>query len=98
MSLNKVYAEVLPKYKAKNFDIVYYDFPAQTIFDQYKAEGKDPYHLLNPVDGFHPNPNFHARLGDYLWNALMRDHPEWFGDANPNNDLITKLFGNQGGY
>jgi len=98
MGLNAVYAEILPKYKAKNFDIVYYDFPAQTIFDQWKAEGKDPYHLLNPVDGFHPNPNFHSRLGDYLWNSLMRDHPEWFGDANPNNDLITKLFGNQGGY
>jgi len=98
MELNQVYAEILKTYKAKNYDIIYYDFPAQTIFDQVRAEGKDPYILLNPVDGFHPNPNFHSRLGDYLWNSLLRDRPDWFGDVNPNNDLITKLFGNQGGY
>jgi len=35
---------------------------------------------------------------EVMWNNLLRDHPEFLGPINPNNDLIDQLFGNQGGY
>jgi len=96
--LNQVYREVFSTYKAKNFDTAYYDFPAQQIWDAWVAEGNDPYLLIEPTDGFHPSQIFHAKLGDYLWNTIMTDHPDWLGKENPNNDRIQQLFGNQGGY
>jgi len=96
--LNDVYRELVTSYKPKNFDFVYYDFPVERIWNQWVAEGNDPYDLFEPADGFHPSQIFNAKLGDYLWQTLMTDHPDWLGDENPNNDLITQLFGDQGGY
>jgi len=96
--LNQVYRDVFSTYKAKNFDCAYYDFPAQPIWDAWVAEGNDPYLLIEPTDGFHPSQIFHAKLGDYLWNTIEKDHPDWLGKENPNNDRIQQLFGNQGGY
>ena len=98
MTLNNVYKDILTTYTAKNFDVAYYDFPAQEIWDNWIAEGNDPYGLIEPADGFHPNQIFHALLADNIWNALSRDHPDWLGEENPNNDQITQLFGDQGGY
>jgi len=98
MELNQVHREVLGNYTAKNFDFIYYDFPAQEIWDEWVAQGNDPFGLIEPVDGFHPNQQFHAMLADKLWEKLENDHPEWLGPVNPNNDLITQLFGDQGGY
>ena len=96
--LNQVWREIMTTYKAKNFDFVYYDFPVAQIWDQFVKEGINPGELLMAVDGFHPSQKFHAHLGDYLWNTLMAEHPDWLGEVNPNNDRITQLFGNQGGY
>jgi len=96
--LNQVYRDLFKTYKAKNFDVAYYDFPVEPIWNEWVAEGNDPFDLFEPADGFHPGQNFHAKLGDYLWDTLMADHPDWLGEENPNNDLITQLFGNQGGY
>jgi len=33
-----------------------------------------------------------------LFERLAAEHPDMVGPINPNNDLITKLFGDQGGY
>jgi len=98
MELNEVHKEVLSTYSAKNFDFIYYDFPAQPIWDEWVAGGNDPYELIEPVDGFHPNQVFTALLADKIWDQLEADRPEWLGAINPNNDLITELFGDQGGY
>ena len=98
MELNAVYKEVLTNYTAKNFDFIFYDFPGQEIWNEWIAAGNDPYLLIEPVDGFHPNQMFNALLADKIWSFLLRDRPEWLGDENPNNDLITQVFGNQGGY
>jgi len=96
--LNQVYQEIVATYKAKNFDFVYYDFPMVEIWAEYTFKGGDPYDLLVSTDGFHPSQIFNSMLGDHLWNHLINDHPDWFGDVNPYNDLITQLFGDQGGY
>jgi len=96
--LNQVYKDIFATYKAKNFDFAYYDFPVVDIWAEFITEGNDPGELLMAVDGFHPSQKFHAKLGDHLWNTLMKDHPDWLGDENPNNDRITQMFGNQGGY
>jgi acyloxyacyl hydrolase len=96
--LNQVYRDIVTTYKAKNFDFVYYDFPVVEVWAQFVQEGNDPGELLMAVDGFHPSQKFHARLGDWLWKTLMTEHPDWLGEVNPNNDRITQLFGNQGGY
>ena len=39
-----------------------------------------------------------AMVADEYWNFLTTEHPEWLGNENPNNDMITKIFGEQGGY
>jgi len=39
-----------------------------------------------------------AMFADWFWAQLQQDHEDWLGPPNPNNDLITNLFGNQGGY
>jgi len=98
MELNEVHKEILSTYVAKNFDFIYYDFPAKPIWDDWVAKGNDPYDLIEPVDGFHPNQMFTALLADKIWDQLAADRPEWLGPINPNNDLITQLFGDQGGY
>lgn len=98
MQLNQVWQSVLSNYTAKNYDSAYYDFPAQPIWDQWVAAGKDPYDLIEPADGFHPNQMLHSLLGDWLWNTLLQDHADWLGEENPNNDQITQIFGDQGGY
>ncbi len=97
-ALNRVYQEIAANYTWKNFDFVYYDLPIVEIWAEWTLKGNDPYYLIVPTDGFHPSQIFHSMLGDHLWNHLMEDHPDWLGEVNPNNDLITKLFGDQGGY
>lgn len=96
--LNQVYRDIFKTYKAKNFDFAYYDFPVAEIKAQFERDGIPAGELLMAVDGFHPSQKFHAYLGEHLWNTLMTEHPDWLGEVNPNNDRITQLFGNQGGY
>ena len=98
MALNKVYEEIFSNYTAKNYDFVHYDFPAAWVIEKWTSQGGDPFDLISHVDGFHPSQIFNMLLGDYLWENIMKDHPEWIGPVNPNNDRIKQLFGDQGGY
>jgi hypothetical protein len=50
------------------------------------------------LDGFHPNQMFHYLLSEWIWGKLETYHPNWIGKINPNNQFITQLFGEQGGY
>jgi len=97
-ALNQVYREIFSNYTAKNYDFVHYEFPTEIIINNWKSMGGDPFDLISHVDGFHPSQNFNMLLGDYLWQNIMRDHPEWVDKVNPNNDRIKQLFGDQGGY
>jgi len=39
-----------------------------------------------------------AMFADWYWAQLLGNHSDWFGAPNPNNALISNIFGNQGGY
>jgi len=38
------------------------------------------------------------KQGGYMMRWLNDNHPEFLGKENPNNAIIEKLFGDQGGY
>jgi len=76
----------------------YYPFPGTEIVLKWVENGHPAYELIEPVDGFHPGQTFNALMADWFWNKLQEDHPDWIGTPNPNNELITQIFGNQGGY
>lgn len=96
--LSAVYPQIVANYTFKNFDMAYYPFPFDEINKQWIAMGGETWQLIEPIDGFHPNQIAHYLISGYLWNQLETDHPDWLGAINPNNDLIDKLFGDQGGY
>jgi len=96
--LSNVYAEIVANYTFKNFDMIYYPSPVIEITQQFIFSGGDPTLLIEPVDGFHPSQIMNALYGQWLYTTLLNDHPEFLGTINPNNPIITELFGNQGGY
>jgi acyloxyacyl hydrolase len=99
VELNQVYQDIVKSGQTwNNFDHAFYEFPTEEILGSWISAGKDPLVLIEPVDGFHPSQTFHAMMADFYWEALQRDHPDWIGSVNPNNDLIEQLFGDQGGY
>ena len=97
--LNDQYKAIMQEGRVyKNFDYTYYDLPTTDIINKAQSQGLFLKDLIEPVDGFHPGQLFHAMLGDWLWEALEKDHPDWLGDVNPNNEKIAKMFGDQGGH
>lgn len=60
--------------------------------------GGEDWQIIEPVDGFHMNQFANYLLADELWSIFAEQRPDWFGPANPHNDDIEKIFGNQGGY
>eukprot|EP01112_Ceratiomyxa_fruticulosa_P001674 TRINITY_DN11841_c0_g1_i1.p1 TRINITY_DN11841_c0_g1~~TRINITY_DN11841_c0_g1_i1.p1 ORF type:complete len:571 (-),score=147.90 TRINITY_DN11841_c0_g1_i1:136-1848(-) len=96
--LSAIYPEIIGNYTFNNFDMYYLPFPLTQIMDEWIAKGGQAWQLIEPVDGFHPNQITNALLADFIWNDLNTNKPNWLGAINPNNDLITKLFGDQQGY
>lgn len=99
-TLNAQYEVIMAetKGKFKNFDAIYYDIPAKEIMDKWSAEGHARKDLIEAVDGFHPSQTFLTLLSDWLVRNLDKDRPHFLGPVNPQNDLITSIFGDQGGY
>lgn len=103
MLLNQQYREIMAETNNgrntfKNFEIIYYDLPTKTIMDGWVASGRSRSELVEPVDGFHPNQYFLSILSDWLVANLDIDNPDILGPTNPQNNLISSVFGNQGGY
>lgn len=99
LELNQVYRDIIAEnYTWSNFDYDYYDLPALNLLKEYERKGGDPFNLIEHVDGFHPSQTLNAMFGDYFWEHLSHNHSDWFGAPNPNNEKITEIFGNQGGY
>lgn len=92
--LSEVYKQILAEgYTAKNFDIVYYDFPTDEIIKRKMLEGGDPRDMIEKCDGFHPSIEFNSFLADWLWYKINEFHPEWIGEENKNNEQIKTIFG-----
>lgn len=103
MTLNQQYRAIISetnhgRSKYKNFDLIYYDLPADEILDGWAAAGHKKSQLVDPVDGFHPNQYFLSILSDWLVAHLDADNPDILGPTNPQNSAISSTFGNQGGY
>jgi acyloxyacyl hydrolase len=85
-------------YSAQNFDVDYIDFPFDKVFQEWEAQGGEPWQLLESVDGFHINQYGHAGLSDVIWSWLQQDKPQWLPPLNPHNTDIERVFKDQGGY
>jgi len=60
--------------------------------------GREPWEVIEVIDGFHTNQNGHYLYAESIWEILAQSYPDWIGPVNPNNDQITMMFGGQGGY
>ena len=98
MMLSGIVKNVTESFSFKNFDTLYIDYPITTVFSRWEAQGGQAWQLLEPVDGFHMNQIANALAADTFWDILNDARPEWLGPVNPYNDMISKLFGDQGGY
>jgi len=96
--LSAVYNQIIGNYTFKTFDMAYYDFPFLGIWSEWQKRGGQLYQLLEPIDGFHPSSIANYLMAEYMFAAILKDHPTFIGLQNPNNDQIKKLFGDQGGY
>lgn len=96
--LSDIYSQVIATHTYPNFEMVYYPFPFEQIISIWEAQGGQPWQLIEPVDGFHPNQISNAILAEWMFSDLLQNHPQFIGDINPNNAKIQALFGAQGGY
>ncbi|XP_055974502.1 acyloxyacyl hydrolase isoform X2 [Sorex fumeus] len=84
--------------KFTNFDLSYVDFDFQEISEEWQKRGGQPWQLIEPVDGFHPNEVALLLLADQLWKKVMLQWPQVLGKENPFNHQIEQVFGDQGGH
>lgn len=98
--LSKVLENIAETQKYKNFDLVFLENFFADVIKVWKASGKDheTWQLIEPVGGFHPDQTALALSAKVLVETIQSKVPHFLGEVNPHNDLIKKLFGNQGGY
>ena len=65
---------------------------------KWVANGGEAWQLIEPVDGFHPNQYAMALETVELVEWELQYAPGVYGIQNPNNDIISVQFGDQGGY
>ncbi|XP_012861446.2 acyloxyacyl hydrolase [Echinops telfairi] len=84
--------------KFTNFNLFYMDFTLQEIVEEWQRRGGQPWELIEPVDGFHPNEVALLLLADQFWKKIQHQGPEVLGKENPFNLQIEQVFGDQGGH
>lgn len=96
--LSKVYDKIISEKQYKSFNMLYHDFPLNSIVQDYIKSGGKPKDLVEPFDGFHPSQIGQSLIAKGLYEWLEKEHSDVLGPINPHNELIEKLFGEQGGY
>jgi len=96
--LNKVLSDIAEKEKFDKFDIHYVENPFRQVLDEWVAGGGQVHDLIEPVDSLHPTQAAQALIARQFWNHLEQNIPHVLGPVNPNNHIIEKLFGKQGGH
>ncbi len=98
--LSKVYPKIIAEKSSsyKNFKMLYHEFPLSYMYKKYMEEGGNVVDLIEPMDGFHPSQIGGNLIAQGLYEWLSAEHPDALGPINPNNHIIDKLFGDQGGY
>ncbi|CAK7307049.1 acyloxyacyl hydrolase isoform X1 [Vulpes vulpes] len=84
--------------KFTNFDLFYVDFDFQEVTEEWQKRGGQPWQLIEPVDGFHPNEVALLLLADRFWKKVQLQWPQVLGKENPFNPQIEQVFGDQGGH
>lgn len=96
--LSSTLEEIAARQKFTSFRLYYVDFDFQEIVKKWQKRGGQPWQLLEPVDGFHPNEVASLLLADSLWDKMRRQWPQVLGKENPFNAQIEQVFGDQGGH
>ncbi|XP_054427332.1 acyloxyacyl hydrolase [Pteronotus mesoamericanus] len=96
--LSHMLKKIAASEKFPNFDLFYVDFDFQEITKEWQKRGGQPWQLIEPVDGFHPNEVASLLLADSFWDKVQRQWPEVLGKENPFNPQIEQVFGDQGGH
>jgi len=96
--LNEQYQEIMATKQFENFDLHYFWPDYASLISNWTAAGNSALDLIEPVDGFHPSQTGNMLLAQQVWEWMAINVPEAMGLENPNNDRITQLFGDQGGY
>ncbi|XP_044148977.1 acyloxyacyl hydrolase [Bufo gargarizans] len=96
--LSSVLWEITTSVKFSNFELSYYENLYQKVNAKWERFGGNPWDLLEPVDGFHPNQVASAIGADLIWEEILQKQPEILGKQNPFNQEIIQQFGDQGGH
>ncbi|KAJ1062743.1 hypothetical protein AB1E18_003302 [Capra hircus] len=96
--LSKTLKKIATSQKFTNFDLFYLDFDFQEITEEWQKKGGQPWQLIEPVDGFHPNEVVSQLLADRFWKKMQHQWPHVLGKENPFNPQIEEVFGDQGGH
>jgi len=93
--LSAMYPDIVANYTFKHFDMMYHPFPFKEIVSMWTNMGGQPWQLIEPSDGFHPNQISNWLTAQFTAKILPES---WLGPINPNNAKINAIFGDQGGY
>lgn len=96
--LSTTLKKIATSQKFMNFDLFYLDFDFQKIVKKWQKRGGQPWQLIEPVDGFHPNEVASQLFADLFWEKMQRQWPHVLGKENPFNPQIEQVFGDQGGH
>jgi len=96
--LNGVLQSIVANDSYVNFDMLYHGIPLEDAIAYVKSKGWPVSDLIEPVDGFHESQLGSALFAQFFYLDIQQRAPSWIPAINPNNQEITKLFGDQGGY
>ncbi|XP_044102308.1 acyloxyacyl hydrolase [Neovison vison] len=96
--LSDTLKKIAASQKFTNFDLLYVDFDFQEVTEEWRKQGGQPWQLIEPVDGFHPNEVASQLLADRFWKKVQLQWPQVLGKENPFNSQIEQVFGDQGGH
>ncbi|KAM7121544.1 acyloxyacyl hydrolase [Molossus nigricans] len=96
--LSNILKKIAISKKFTNLDLLYVDFDLQAVMKKWQKRGGQPWQLIEPVDGFHPNEVALLLMADGLWDKMQLQWPQVLGKENPFNPQIEQVFGDQGGH
>ncbi|XP_023569310.1 acyloxyacyl hydrolase isoform X2 [Octodon degus] len=94
--LSDTLKKIATRKKFANFNLLYMDFAE--ITEEWQKRGGQPWQLIEPVDGFHPNEVALSLSAELFWKKAQLQWPEILGKENPFNSQIEQVFGDQGGH
>uniref|UniRef100_H0UTL3 Acyloxyacyl hydrolase n=1 Tax=Cavia porcellus TaxID=10141 RepID=H0UTL3_CAVPO len=96
--LSNTLKKIAASEKFTNFDLLYMDFAFKEMVEEWQRRGGQPWQLIEPVDGFHPNEVALLLSAELFWKKMQLQWPQVLGKENPFNSQIEQVFGDQGGH